>query len=494
MKRTLRNMGYCLSISTSLVAADVCASDFDKSENIALVGATVVSPHLASPINNAVVTIDGGKISAIGPASLDIGNNYKKIDVSGRWLVPGYIDSHVHFFQSGSAFTRPDSFDFSNIQPYSEDREWVTKNMADTFERYIKSGVTSVVDMCGPRWTFNVRTIANKSDIAPTVASAGPCVSSFSAEALDLGDNDPVFAKVSSSEQAVALVSNLMIDKPDLIKIVWSQDSGHTPEQLHDLFAPAIKYAHERGVIVAIHALELENAKLAVKAGADILVHGVLLDELDEEFVALAKKHDVIYMPTLAVHAASKHIAEHALEFSEHEELLAHPDILNSFKEVSAEFDKAGMMVKLFRKYVPMVDASEVELAKLSEQEQNMLAQLRRFFSKEVTAAQRRNVKRMHDEGVPLALGTDAGNPAVVHGGSLLTEMKAWVDAGIPLSSILKATTMNNALVAGRQADVGSIEVGKIADLLVLKKNPSISVDNMASIEIVIKDGRTIKQ
>lgn len=485
-----------MSLSSSVYAAETVPlgeiNQDSQSGNIAFVGATLVSPHLASPITNATVLVRGGVIEAIGPATMKFNNYYKKVDLTGRWLVPGYIDSHVHFFQSGSAFTRPDSFDFSQIQSYADDRAWVKGHMNDTFARYIANGVTAVVDMCGPTLNFEVRAQAAKTLIAPRVATAGACVSSFAQPILDLKDNDPVFQLAASADQAVALMSKQLQHKPDLVKIMWVPDNGETPKQLFALFEPAIALAKRHNIAVAVHATELENAKLAIKAGADILVHSVMFEPIDDEFISLVKTNDVVYMPTLAVYDSSADIAKGSVHFKEHEKERAHPDILESFLIADQNFAKAGMMIKMMRKYVPMIDAPAEEIAQLSDQEKAIIGQLKGIFAKEVSLVQQRNLKRLYKEGVTLALGTDAGNPGVIHGGSLMTEMVAWQKAGIPIDAILKAATLNSAKVMGQAGKIGSIEVGKLADMVVLTENPMTSVEHFGAIEAVIKQGFVI--
>ncbi|WP_417458218.1 amidohydrolase family protein [Kordiimonas sp.] len=468
-------------------AGDQSGPDNDR---VAFVGGTVVSPHLASPILDAVVLIRNGKIEAVGPASLTFDDDYQVIDVAGRFLAPGYIDAHMHFFQSGSAFTRPDSFDYSQIQPYKDDRTWVEQHLEDTSVRYLMSGVTSVVDMCGPSLNYEVRENANKSLFAPTVATAGACISSFAAPVLDLGDDDPVFQRATSPEDAITYVREQLKREPDLIKIIWSPDNGETPQQLFDLFEHAIRLARSEGVRVAVHATDLENAKMAIRAGANVLVHGVMTGPIDDEFIALVKQYHITYVPTLAVHQKMADIARNDLSFSGHEHELIHPDVLESFRKAASMPEKAGMMVQMLNKYMPYIDAEEAAIAELSPQEQAIVAQLKGLFAEEITHVQRDNLKRLYDEGVTLALGTDAGNPGVLHGGSLLTEMAEWQKAGLPLHAIFKAATINGAKVMERETSLGSIEVGKWADLVVLSKNPLDALQNLGAIEGVMKHGR----
>src|SRR5437899_6491478 len=158
-----------------------------QAEKIALVGATVINPADGKVMPNATVVINGDKIenvamgkqsaAALGP---------KQIDCAGKFILPGYIDTHVHFFQSGDLFTRPDGADLNSVRPYKDEVAWIKSHLDDTFARYIRSGITSVVDVGGPFWNFEVRKTANATAKAPRVAVAGPLISSVSREKLDL--------------------------------------------------------------------------------------------------------------------------------------------------------------------------------------------------------------------------------------------------------------------------------------------------------------------
>jgi len=491
-RQRARKTLWTLACAVAFGAAAQAQADEQQNlggDRVAYVGGTVVSPHLPAPIADAVVLVKDGRIEAVGPASLAIGEGYRRVNIAGRYLAPGYIDAHMHFFQSGGAFTRPDSFDFSQIQPYATDRAWVEAHLEDTSVRYLMSGITAVADMCGPSLNYRARALAASASFAPTVATAGACISSFGAPALDLGDGDPVYQHVTSAEAAVAAVRDQLKRQPDLIKIVWSPDGGESPQQLFDLFEHAIRLARHKGIPVAVHATDLANAKMAIRAGANILVHGVMTDAIDEEFITLAKQHDIIYVPTIAVHQKMTEMARGEPAFSDHEHALAHADILASFEQAAAAPGKAGMMVQMVRKYMAFVDADDTTIAALSPQEQAIVGQLKGFFAGELVQIQRQNLKRLYDEGVTLAVGTDAGNPGVLHGASFLTEMAEWQKAGLPQQAILRAATLNGAKVIGLGASLGSIEAGKRADMVVLTRNPLEAVENMAMVEAVVKGG-----
>ncbi|HET6889353.1 MAG TPA: amidohydrolase family protein, partial [Candidatus Udaeobacter sp.] len=186
-------------------------------EKISLVGGTVINPADGKVLPNATVVIDGDKIERVAIGKQDAASLGRQIDCVGKFILPGYIDTHVHFFQSGDLFTRPDGTDLNSVRPYKDEVAWVKGHVKDVFVRYLRSGITSVVDVGGPFWNFEVRKTANATAKAPRVAVAGPLISSVSREKLDLGD--PPIVKIDTPDQAREFVRKLAEQKPDLVKI-----------------------------------------------------------------------------------------------------------------------------------------------------------------------------------------------------------------------------------------------------------------------------------
>src|SRR5438034_5735598 len=194
-------------------------------EKIALVGATVINPADGKVMPNATVVINGDKIERVAMGKQDAATLGKQIGYVGKFILPGYIDTHVHFFQSGDLFTRPDGADLNSVRPYKDEVAWVKSHVNDVFSRYLHSGITSVVDVGGPFWNFEVRKAANQATQAPRVAVAGPLISSVSREKLDLGD--PPIVQIDTADQAREFVRKLAEQKPDLVKIWYIVDKDH---------------------------------------------------------------------------------------------------------------------------------------------------------------------------------------------------------------------------------------------------------------------------
>src|SRR5213592_1789907 len=242
---------------------------------IAIVGATVIHPDRDLPsavAPDSTVIIAGRRIESIGPAgSTAVPAGATRIDGKGKWVVPGLIDSHVHFFQSGNLYTRPDVADFNAWMPYAKE---VERNKAR---------------LPGPFWNFEMRDAAVSSPAAPRVAVAGPLISMVDRVKLDLGD--PPIIKITSADAARTLVRRELERRPDFIKVWFIHQKGDDLAAQEAIVKAAADAAHAGGVRLAVHATELIVAKASLRAGADFLVHSVEDEPADEEFLALAQKN-----------------------------------------------------------------------------------------------------------------------------------------------------------------------------------------------------------
>ena len=363
----------------------------------ALVGPTALNPADSTVIENATILVDGDSIQAVGPSSEVVVPDEAAVhEMPEKYVMPGLIDGHVHFFQSGGLYTRPDAIDLRAVRPYKEELRRIKERLPDTFRRYLRSGVTSVVDVGGPMWNLDVRARADTTAMAPTVEVAGPLISSVSRPSLDLGD--PPILKITEPEAARQEVRTQVEAGVDLIKIWYIVGPGETPADYRPVVEATVEEAHAAGKRVAVHATELETARAAVEAGADILVHSVFDAPVDDAFVRLLKENDVLYTPTLMVSERYRETFAQQLDFTTAEHHIGQKDVIASL------FDLRTLPDSL----VP--------------------ATLRQRIEKTPTVASdtvaMRNLKRLHDAGVPIAAGTDAGNIGTPHGPALFREFE----------------------------------------------------------------------
>ncbi len=442
-----------------------------NAEKIALVHGTLINPGTSQIIQNATIIIDGVRIAATGDAktirAAAAGKDAKVIDCTGKFILPGYIDTHVHFFQSGDLYTRPDAVDLTKVRPYADEIAWIKRNLPDTFARYLRSGITSVVDVGGPFWNFEVRKIANATAKAPRVAVAGPLISSVSRPQLDLGD--PPIVKIDNPEQAREFVRKLAAQNPDLVKIWYIVDKEHPVDSFRPIVRATVEDSHAHKIRVAVHATELETARAAVEEGADILVHSVIDKPVDDAFVKLLKDRHVILCPTLVVFERYGRTFANELNLTPEEQKWGNPEVIASLDVTKIPQDK-------------LPDRIKNALANPDE----ALGRIKKTYDVALP-----NLKRLEDAGVTIAAGTDAGNIGTIHGPALFREFQLMKEAGLTPMQILQCATTNAAKLFGGEtgAHIGKIDNGNFADLVILKSNPIDDIANASDIDSVIKNG-----
>ena len=464
--RYWRTGSFAAALMFWALAASLTVNAAPAAPVTAIVHATVLHPELAPDAarsSDNTVVIAGNRIQAVGPsASTPVPAGARVIDATGQWVTPGLIDGHVHFFQSGNLYTRPDVADFNRWMPYAKEVARNRARLPDTFKVWLASGVTSVVDVGGPFWNFQVRDTARASPAAPRVSVAGPLISMVARPQLDLGD--PPIIKIDSPDAARALVARLLRHHPDFIKVWFIHQSGDDLAAQEAIVKATGDAAHAGGVRLAVHATELLTAKAALRAGADYLVHSVQDEPIDDEFLSLAQARKVLYCPTLFVRLGYLYALSNTWQPTDAERRLADPEILASMRDLD----------RIPKELIP-------ERALKLMQDKNAPARLTVSFA---------NLMKVWNAGVPVVMGTDAGNIGTLHGPSVFREMSMMVEAGLTPLQVLKSATVNAAAVTSNPSDVGIIAAGKLADLVIVKEDPLADITNMSSATRVFKDGK----
>src|SRR5262245_54098530 len=184
-------------------------------------GATIIHPSKSGADaveDGATIVIAGDKIQLAGRGiTLELPQGAKVIDGRGKFVIPGLVDSHVHFFQSGNLYTRPDAADFNAVVPYAQEIARNQARLDATFKVWLANGVTGVADVGGPFWNFDVRDRAAATAAAPRMVVAGPLISMIADPPLD-GD-DPPIVRIGSPDEARALAARELARNPDFIKV-----------------------------------------------------------------------------------------------------------------------------------------------------------------------------------------------------------------------------------------------------------------------------------
>ena len=450
-----------------LICATACTAQA-QTVTTAITGGTLVNSDGSAPVPDGVIVMRNGRIVAAGSsATVSVPKNAKTIDAKGKWIVPGYVDAHVHFFQSGGLYTRPDGLDLRKVVPYEQEIADIKANLADTFARYLASGITAVADVGGPMWNFEVRDRAEASAHAPHVAVTGPLISTWKPPVLSDAADPPIIA-ATSPDHARELVRHELPKKPDYVKIWYVVRKGETPQQFLPIVSAVIDESHKHGVRVAVHATELETARAALSAGADILVHGVDDKPVDPDFIALLHKRNAIYSTTLTVMGNYRRTFEQLMHFSPETYALGNPTVMGTL------FDLRQLPDDIVPARIRAMIAAQAAI-----EEPTVLLQ---------------NLKTVQDAGIRIAVGTDAGNIGTLPGPSIYDEYDAMAKAGITPAQILTDTTLHGAMLMGKEGQLGSIARGKMADLVILNSDPLIDVAHLHDIAYVVKDGVVLRQ
>lgn len=397
------------------------------------------------------------------------------INGTGKFLMPGLTDAHIHFFQSGGLYTRPDAIDFRKDKPYDKEIEWVHNNMEDFLRRYLQCGITSVIDV-GSTYSFlQQRDSFENKNYAPSIYMTGPLLTPYEPDVFKNLKKDEPFILVKTPEDGIKGVQQELPYHPDFIKIwyIVSQDKDSV-EATAKRFVPVLKAiieeAHKNNLKVAVHATERITAQLAVENGCDYLVHEVDDEVVPDEFIKLLKTKKIILCPTLIVEDGYTNTFGQKNHFSFYDLNESNPEQIGSLTDL---------------KHLP--DSAMIGFIKTRINSEGVIERFARIDSVRMI-----NLKKMIDGGITIAAGTDAGNIGTQHATSLYDELQAMKASGLTNWQIIQTATINGQKILNKENEYGSIAPGKKADLVLLNANPVDSLENIIKINLVVKNGHVI--
>lgn len=451
--------------------ADGPGADDQPGAVSALVGATILDGSGGPAIDDGVLVFSGDTIQCVGSREdCRVPDRTEILELAGRYLTPGLIDTHVHFSQTGWLDGRPDGLDVRERYPYPELVADLRSNPDRFFASYLCAGVTGVFDVGGFRWTIDLARERAGDPTAPHIRAAGPLISHAGLEIMTTPDDGGQFIMLTSAEAGRVGVRELAGLGADAVKVWYLSPPDSVWDEIEARFRAVAEEASTVGLPLIVHATELRSAKVAVDAGAFMLVHSVIDEPVDAEFLALMKEHGTIYAPTLLVFP-------------------------NWGRSVTAAV--MGDTVPRWGDPLGCVDEETEEKLRAAPELQELVSD--QGITPEMMAAAREqgarrreimaaNLRLVHDAGIPIVLATDAGNPLTLHGVAVHPELDAMEAAGIPPDDLLVMATRNGARALGRP-DLGTLEPGKVADILVLAEDPRKSVAAFRALEAVIHLG-----
>jgi imidazolonepropionase-like amidohydrolase len=384
-------------------------------------GARVVD-GTGTPARQATVVLRGSRIETVAPDA-PVPDGARVIDATGQTLVPGLFDLHTHLSASAA--------------------NGVVGDWGKSLKAYLASGVTTVNDYATYGEMF-----APMRKLLATGAVPGPHVnmavrmSTPGGHGTEAGWGDFMTLTANTPAQAHAQAKIALAYKPDLIKVFtdgWRYGSAPNLSSMNlETLAAIVEDAHAAGVKVVTHTVTLDGAKLAARAGVDILVHGIGDADVDAELIEIMKAKHTAYVTTLAVY----------------------------------EFKPGGPPTP---RLAALLDPAARATLRPSSAAATMPPE-RKLRWEHLTG----NVKRLYDAGIPVGTGTDAGMLGTFHGYSTLREMELLVQSGLTPLQAITAATGTSARALGVDAERGTIAAGKTADLVLVDGRPD---ERIADIE-----------
>jgi imidazolonepropionase-like amidohydrolase len=400
---------------------------------VAFTGARIIDGTGAAPIDGGVLVAENERIRAVGPArSVSIPAGARRIDVSGRTIVPGLINAYGHVGETQGLR--------SGAELYTEE------NVLRQLSLYARYGVTSVFSLGGDREPgFRARDSQNTATLKRArVYLAGPVITG------------------KTGEEARAAVERAVAMKPEWIKIRVDDNLGSSVKMPPEVYRAVIDQARKHKLPVAAHMFYLEDARGLLESGAALLAHSIRDKDVDAAVIALLKQKGVCVCPTLT-REVSTFVYESRPEFFDDPFFLreADPQVLKQLQE-----------------------PKRMEAMRNSASAQRYKAALQQAS---------RNLKKLVDAGVKIAMGTDTGPPARFQGYFEHLELELMAKAGMTPMQILQAATADAAECMQAGDSIGRLRPGAWADLIVVEKNPLEDIRNLRGIQSVWIAGNEVK-
>ncbi|WP_443947220.1 amidohydrolase family protein [Pedobacter sp. AW1-32] len=450
----MRKIAYILTFTVAAaLCLSACKSTSEKQTESAtlLTHLTLIDGNGGEPVQNAMILIQGDTIAAIG-TNLD-SNNVNIVDLGGKTVLPTLISAHVHIGALKGTETKPEFY--------------TRENILRQLKQYMDYGVGNVMVMGTDRPMLFESGLRDSSAIGELsgarIHSAG-----YGFGVKDGGPPvefamDRVFRPTHPNE-VPAKFDSLQKVKPEIVKM-WVDDFlGDRKKMDRDVYKAIINEAHKRNLRVAAHVYYLSDAQQLVADGVDLFGHSIRDKVIDDALVAAMKLKNVAYIPTLS-------LDEFAYIYASKPVWINDPFFKNSLEPGVYEMitsDKFQQDLKNSPKFAINVKAFDTALI---------------------------NLKKLFDAGILVAMGTDSGAmPIRAQGFSEHLELELLVQAGLTPLEAITVGTKNAAKVLNIDKRFGTIEKGKIADLLIVDQNPTDDIKNTRKIFAVYKSGKEVSK
>jgi imidazolonepropionase-like amidohydrolase len=408
---------------------------------------TVIEGTGRAPQPDMAVVIDGARIAAVTPSQLAGSEQGRRIDARGKYLIPGLMDVHIHL--RGAA------------QPSGPNVKWDEASRSEALAAlasYLYSGVTTVFD-AGNRKELILPLRAEERAgkiLAPRIFATGNALT------YPGSHGDRISIGISDFEKDKALLdAHIVEQQPDMVKLMMDEEGWGSRPMITlltaDLAEKIVRYYNQHGIRTTVHVSNEFRALEGIFAGVDTLAHPVIQGPVSDSFVRLMAAKKLPFASTLT-------IGENYSRLAEHPEYLDEP------------------------LYAASLSSDERNRLK-TETRAEYRSRMWTAWMKIMTPVAQESIRKIHAAGGVVACGTDQSSGPAVH-----RELELLAAAGIAPLDVIRIATYNSAVFLGKADQLGSVQPGRLADLVVLNADPGVSVDNVKAIAFVMKNGEIVDE
>jgi len=415
---------------------------------------TVVIEHVTlldgvhAPQPDMTVAVDGARIAAVTPSVIAHDLKGRRIDGRSRFLIPGLMDVHIHLRGGFDPGPTPGG------EPAPPNRQEGVEALAS----FLYAGVTTVVDVGNrPEHILPLRADERAGRVlAPRIFATGNLIT------YPGSHGDRIAVRISDFEKDKALLDRHITEQqPDILKLTLEEEGWGSrpmiPLMPVELLGKIIRYYNLHGIRTTVHVSSELRSLEAIYAGSDTLAHPVIQGPVSDSFVKLMAAKKIPFASTLT-------IGDNYSRLVEHPEYLDQPLYVASFSAA----DREELRTRTRAEYKSRTWTA---------------------WMKVMTPIAEENVRKVHVAGGVVACGTDQSSGAATH-----RELELLAQAGIAPLDIIRIATYNGAVFLGKSDQLGSIDTGKLADLVLLSKDPATDINNAKSIVFVMKNGQIIDE
>ncbi len=409
---------------------------------VALVGGMLLDGYESAPLHHAVVIFDKGRITAVGQKhDTVIPDNAVIIDAGGKTIMPGLIDAHMHIDLIGHG-------EYADYYEFLGGMQRLDEVMPIAAKQMMRAGVTSGLDLGAPFQILEFRERIRRGEIpGPRLTISGPWITRLDFDTVP----DEYEIVISSSKEAAQRTRELIARGSDVIK-TWV---GLT----EDDYRAVVEVAHEAGVKVHAHLYDPVAIRAALNAGVDVFQHAgsARNPPYDDALVSEIAHRNIPIVQTIS-HRIWVYPATVAFPERLHDPIYRKDMPADIYEEFMASFEN-------FHRQSYFHD--------IGQESRNA----------------ERSASQFIDAGAYMGVGTDAASPLNMHTEAMWREMSALVESGMTPIQVISAATKTNAEILGQFDELGTIEPGKLADIIVVDGNPLANIELLDYVDIVIKDG-----